>query len=80
MIGRRYFIAGLGVVAWPLMARAQQSAIPAIGFIGERADGRFNPAFFKGLSEAGYADGRNVAIEHQAGMNLSELVPVLRSL
>ena len=75
MIGRRYFITGLGVVAWPLMARAQQSAIPAIGFIGERADGRFNPAFFKGLSETGYADGRNVAIEYRWVEGHNERLP-----
>jgi putative ABC transport system substrate-binding protein len=62
-------------VAWPLIARAQQAAIPTVGFIGERADGRFNPAFFKGLSETGYASGRNVAIEYRWVEGHNERLP-----
>jgi putative ABC transport system substrate-binding protein len=66
MIRRREFIAGLGSTpAWPVVARAQQSAVPVIGWISvlpgtmERA----LPAFSQGLAETGYVVGRNVTID-----------------
>jgi putative ABC transport system substrate-binding protein len=62
---RREFIAGLGAAAWPVVARAQQARIPVIGFIGSDERSRSNPAFRKGLSETGYVEGRNVAIEYR---------------
>jgi putative tryptophan/tyrosine transport system substrate-binding protein len=65
---RLEFVAGLGgAAAWPLVARAQQQAIPVIGYIGgDNLVGRANnEAFLKGLAEAGYEKGRNVAIEYR---------------
>jgi putative tryptophan/tyrosine transport system substrate-binding protein len=64
---RREFIAGLGsAAAWPLAARAQQAAMPVIGYLsfgtpGEGVDGV--AAFLQGLAAAGYVEGRDVAIE-----------------
>jgi hypothetical protein len=65
---RREFIAGLSgaAAAWPLAARAQQSALPVIGFLSGYALGpgaRYVAAFNKGLGEAGFIDGRNITME-----------------
>jgi len=65
---RREFIAGLGsAAAWPVVARAQQPAVPVIGFLGDQSadDGykNFTVPFLQGLRETGYAEGQNVAIE-----------------
>jgi putative tryptophan/tyrosine transport system substrate-binding protein len=65
---RRTFIAGLaGSAAWPLVARAQQPALPVVGFVnGGSADtgAGYVASFRKGLGETGYVDGQNVTVEY----------------
>ena len=66
---RRQFIAGLGVAAaWPVAARAQQPALPVIGFLSSLASSDLNlvvPAFHEGLNGAGLIEGRNIAVEYR---------------
>src|SRR3954447_22153964 len=65
---RREFLSLVGGATWPLVARAQQPALPVIGFLGTDSAHQFAPrlrAFRQGLSEIGYDEGRNVAFEYR---------------
>jgi putative ABC transport system substrate-binding protein len=78
---RRTFIVGLGcAAAWPVVVRAQQAAMPVIGFLGSDS---FEPSalrrqrFLQGLSETGYIEGRNVAIEYRWAEGQNDRLPAL---
>ena len=74
-IGRRQFITLLGgAVAWPLAARAQQPAMPVVGFLPSRP--YYMTVFRQGLKEAGFVEGQDVAIEYRSAEDQTS-VPLL---
>ena len=81
-IGRRKFLAAVGgaAAAWPFAARAQQPALPVVGFLntlGQNDRPNLPAAFRRGLGETGYVDGRNVAIEYRFAENQHDRLPAL---
>jgi putative tryptophan/tyrosine transport system substrate-binding protein len=78
---RREFIAGLGgSTLWPLVAQAQQPAVPIVGFLNAQSAQDYRrqlAVFLDGLAEAGYVDGRNVNIEYRWAENHSDRLPAL---
>ena len=81
MIRRRQFIALFGGAAsWPIAARAQQPAMPVVGFLHSGSPqpySRLVAAFRRGLNQAGYAEGRNVTIEYRWAENQNDRLTTL---
>ena len=84
MIGRREFVAGLGsAAAWTFAVQAQQPGMPVVGLIGSYlgAADPYLPAFLRGLSETGYIEGQNVAIDYHWIEGHNERLPsIVRDL
>jgi putative tryptophan/tyrosine transport system substrate-binding protein len=82
---RREFIAGIGgAAAWPVVAHAQQSTMPVVGFLAAESpdvSADLSTAFRRGLNEAGFIEGRNVTIEYRwANLQLDRLTGLVADL
>ena len=83
-IGRRELLAALGgaAIAWPLAARAQQAAMPVIGYLSLAGNPNLSSfpavrAFLEGLAQAGYVPGRNLTIEFRLANFRGSILPQL---
>jgi ABC-type uncharacterized transport system substrate-binding protein len=81
-VKRRAFISLLGgaVAAWPLAVRAQQPAIPVVGFLDSRLPDAITDrlrAFRQGLKDVGYVEGENLAIVYRLANNQDDRLPEL---
>jgi hypothetical protein len=82
-LGRRKFLATLGgaAAAWPLAARAQQPALPVIGYLNYGSPTSENPSRLtglrRGLNETSYVEGRNFVIDNRWAENQADRLPAL---
>ena len=69
-----------GAAAWPLAARAQQPAVPVIGYLsslGQAISVRLDAAFRRGLSDMGYSEGQDVSVEYRWITDRYEALPAM---
>jgi putative tryptophan/tyrosine transport system substrate-binding protein len=79
-VNRREFVIGGAAAAWPVVARAQQTAMPVVGFLRSTAPAPFQSlavSFRQGLKEAGFVEGQNVIIEDHYAENHPDRLPAL---